>query len=141
MSTPSRYDSNTPGGDHVAPFGHALRLLGRATRLRCPNCGRGPVLVHWLKLRERCGRCEIRFERGEHDHFIGSLLLNYSLTGALVVVAILVILATHAEVPWTLLQWALPAAVVVLPVVLYPFSKLLWLAVDLIFRPEQPHEP
>jgi uncharacterized protein (DUF983 family) len=31
--------------------------LERALRLRCPDCGKGPVLVSWLKLPERCGNC------------------------------------------------------------------------------------
>ena len=136
MTVPNS-DSNSPNRDHAAGLGHSLRMLGRAARLRCPNCGGGSVLRNWLKLHERCPTCGIYFERGEKDFFIGSLLLNYCLTGLMLVVAIYVVLWWRSpEVPWALLQWGGAAAIVVLPAILFPFAKLLWLAVDLIFRPE-----
>ena len=36
-------------------FRRTLVLFGRAFALRCPHCGKGPVLQHWLKLRVKCG--------------------------------------------------------------------------------------
>lgn len=125
-----------PDDDNVASLRHSLRLLGRGLVLRCPNCGKGPVLKHWFKLQDRCGHCHIQLERGEHDYFMGSLLLNYSLTGLILVVTIFAFVLSRSEIPWTLLQWGAPAAVVILPAILFPFTKLLWLAADLIFRPE-----
>lgn len=136
----NRMDTEAAGLE-LPTFGRMLRLLGRGLRLRCPNCGRGPVLRHWLKLHERCGTCGIRLERGEHDYFIGSLLLNFSLTGVLLLVGIAVlIVGASPDVPWDVLEWAGPLAMIVLPILLFPFTKLLWLAADIAMRPVTPEE-
>ena len=133
--TPHRIDTHSAGLT-LPTFGRLLRLLGRALALRCPNCGKGPVLQHWFKLRVRCERCGIRTERGEHDYFMGSLLLNFSLTGLLLLVGIaLLIVSTAPDIDWDLLEWAAPLAMILLPVLLFPFTKLLWLAADLAMRP------
>jgi uncharacterized protein (DUF983 family) len=50
--------------------GHILRsarLFGRALLLRCPRCGRAPVLDGWFGVRPRCTVCGLRFDRGEPD--------------------------------------------------------------------------
>ncbi|MFL5578415.1 MAG: DUF983 domain-containing protein [Gemmatimonadaceae bacterium] len=119
----------------------AALLAGRALLLRCPNCGGGPVLRNWLKLRERCGTCGLRLERGEHDYFTGSILFNFVLSGVLFLLAlVVVVVATWPNVPWDVLQYLLPLLILVAPVVLFPFAKLLWLAFDLMLRPVNPEE-
>jgi uncharacterized protein (DUF983 family) len=126
---------------NVAGPRQAARYIGRALRLRCPNCGGGPVLENWFKLRVRCGNCGIRLERGEHDYLSGSILLSYSV-GTLVFAAALawMIIANWPVVPWGMLEIVLPAIILIFPVVFFPFSKLLWLAADLIMRPVSPEE-
>jgi hypothetical protein len=37
-------------------------------------------------------------------------------------------------------EWVLPAAMVLFPILFYPWSKTLYLAFDLLFRPPEPHE-
>jgi uncharacterized protein (DUF983 family) len=118
----------------------ALRLFGRALLLRCPNCGGGPVLEHYLKLRVRCGTCGLRLQRGEHDYFIGAVFILFTLTGLLIYAVLTVTLLVTREVPWDLLEIGLPVLTAVALVVLYPFSKLLWLAFDLLLRPVTPAE-
>jgi len=138
---PHHQERHTDSGFDVAGVGQAFRLLGRGLTLRCPNCGGGPVLQHWLKMRVRCGNCGLRLERGEHDYFLGSLLLNYCLSGVLLLVTLAVVLITRwPEVPWTALQYGGPLAMLLMPVVLFPFTKLLFLAADLIMRPVTPAE-
>jgi hypothetical protein len=46
-----------------------------------------------------------------------------------------VLIATYPRVPWDLLQYGLVSAMIVLPVLLYPVSRVVWLAVDLAVRP------
>ena len=117
------------------------RLLGRALRLRCPNCGRGPVLRHWLKLHVRCGTCGIRLERGEHDYFVGSIFILFTLAGILVLGTLVVtLLVSWPAVPWDLLQYGLPLMMLVAMPALFPFAKLVWLAFDLMLRPVSPEE-
>jgi uncharacterized protein (DUF983 family) len=117
------------------------RLFGRALILRCPNCGGGPVLKNWFAMRVRCGNCGIRLERGEHDYFTGSMLFNYIVAGVLLLVALAVtLIVTWPRVPWNILQYGGPIAIVVAVVGLFPFSKLIWLAFDLMLRPVTPAE-
>jgi uncharacterized protein (DUF983 family) len=132
-------DSRT--GLELASPKQTARLMGRALRLRCPNCGRGPVLKHWLKLRVRCGSCGLRLERGEHDYFTGSLMFNFVIAGVLLLVTLAVVLVTMwPNVPWDALEVGGPIAMLVAPLVIFPFSKLLWLAFDLMLRPVTPEE-
>jgi hypothetical protein len=57
---------------------------------------------------------------------------------ALVFLAVL--LWTWPNPPWKLLQYGGIALMVLAPVLFYPFSKMLFLAFDLVFRPATPDE-
>jgi uncharacterized protein (DUF983 family) len=128
-------------GFELASGRQAIRLFSRALGLRCPNCGRGPVLENWLKLRVRCGNCGMRLERGEHDYFVGSLMLNFIICGLLLLVTLgVVLITTWPSVPWDLLEYGGPIAMLIVPFVVFPFSKLLWLAADIMLRPVTPDE-
>jgi len=138
MATEER---QTQTGLVVPGFRQTARLFGRALLLRCPNCGRGPVLENWLKLRVRCGSCGLRLQRGEHDYFIGSMMILFVLAGSLLLgVLVVTLLVTWPDVPWDLLQNGLPILMIVALPALFPFSKLLWLAFDLMLRPVTPSE-
>jgi uncharacterized protein (DUF983 family) len=115
----------------------ALQLVGRAMILRCPNCGGKPVLKDWFHLRERCPKCGIALERGEEsDYYIGGMLLNITLCFVIFAVGFWgVLIYTYPHVPWDVLQYGLVAAMVVLPILLYPVSRVVWLAVDMAVRP------
>ena len=116
-------------------------VLGRAARLRCPNCAGGPVMRHWFKMRERCGRCGLAIERGERDYFIGSMMFNLAVSEALfAIVFVSTMVLTWPNVPWDTLQWAAPAGMAAAPFLLFPFSKLAWLGFDILLRPVTPDE-
>lgn len=119
----------------------ALRMLLRSAVLRCPACGGGPVIVNWLKMRDACGNCGLRIERGEPDYFIGSMTFNLVLAELLfITVFIAAVVCQWPNVNWDVLQVGAALGMVVAPAVLFPFSKLTWLAFDLIFRPDTDHE-
>lgn len=113
-------------------------MAGRAVIVRCPNCGGGPVLKDWFHLRESCPTCGIALERGEEsDYYIGGMLLNIALCFVIFAVGFWgVLILTYPRVPWDVLQYGLVAAMLLLPVLLYPISRLVWLAVDLAVRPQ-----
>lgn len=114
----------------------AFTLLARALVLRCPNCGGRPLFRRWIHPLSHCPRCHLLLDRGEVDHFLGSLTLNFIVAELLLVAGAGVgILLTWPEVPWRDLTLALFGLVAAAPLVSYPWSKTLWLAVDLIFRP------
>ena len=136
---PVEIESGT--GLSIAGPRHAARLFGRAFTLRCPHCGGGPVLRHWLKMHVRCGRCGLRLERGERDYFIGSMMFNLVLGEFLVLIAAAaIILARWPAIPWDFLEIGVPLLAILFPVILFPFSKLVWLAFDLMLRPVTPAE-
>jgi uncharacterized protein (DUF983 family) len=131
-------DSNT--GLELPSLGRTLRLFGRGFLLRCPNCGKGPVLENWMNLRVKCGACGLRLQRGEHDTIMGSVFILFTLVGLAGYAILTVTMLATEETPWDLLQYGLPALALVLLFVLFPFSKLLWLAFDLMLRPVTPEE-
>lgn len=120
---------------------YALRLCGRALRLRCPHCGSRPIFRSWFRMREYCPVCGIPLERGEPGYQVGSYMFN--IIASELVFAFLFILAllvTWPDPPWQVLQYGGIALMVVAPFLLYPFSKTLFLAFDLLFRPTTPEE-
>jgi uncharacterized protein (DUF983 family) len=122
-------------------FRRTAVLFARALTLRCPNCGSRGILASWFKLAQACPRCRLRPERGESDYFLGGMMFNIALAeGVFVIVLIATLAVTWPHVPWTLLQYGAPAAMVLAPIILYPFSKLIWLAFDLMLRPAVPND-
>jgi uncharacterized protein (DUF983 family) len=111
-------------------------LLWRAMRLRCPNCGGGPIFQSWLKMRTRCPVCGLELERGEEGYQVGSYMFNIVAAELLFLAAFLVVLRlTWPTPPWTLLQYGGVALMILAPFGFFPFSKTLFLAFDLLFRP------
>ena len=130
----------------VAPMGfqgfrRAAVLFARALTLRCPHCGSRGILASWFKLASACPRCHLRPDRGESDYFLGGMMFNIALAEAVfVIVLIVTLVVTWPRVPWSLLQYGVPAAMVLAPILLYPFSRLVWLAFDLTLRPAVPND-
>jgi uncharacterized protein (DUF983 family) len=95
----------------------------------------------WLRQEPGCSSCGLRFERGEHDYFIGAYLVNLIVAELAVVAGMLLgMYLTWPDVPWRTLKWVLLPFVVIAPLATYPFSKSLWLAIDLIYRPAEPQD-
>jgi uncharacterized protein (DUF983 family) len=114
----------------------ALPMIGRALRLRCPNCGNGPLFQRWIRMVPKCDRCGLVFDRGEQGYLVGAYLFNF----AVAEMAWLALMVTWAAVtwpspPWGALLWIGVSLMVLMPVLFYPFSKTLFLAIDLIVRP------
>lgn len=112
------------------------RLFGRAALLRCPNCGGRPLFHSWFRLRERCPVCSLPMERGETGYQVGSYMFNI-IASELVMLALFlaVLAATWPTPPWRRLQYGGPILAVLAPLVFFPFTKTLFLAFDLVFRP------
>ena len=123
-------------------------LFVRAPRLRCPACGGGPVFVSWLRMCPSCPSCGLRFDREpEGGYWVGSNTINlFAAEGAYAVFLIGVGAATWPNPPWNLLLWGGMGLMLIFPVFFFPWSKTLFIAVDLTFRPpeagdyEQPRE-
>lgn len=113
-----------------------VMLFGRALRLRCPQCGGGPLFTSWFRMVGACPACGLRTERGEQGYIVGAYMFNIvAAEGLWAVLFIATLAATWPAPPWNLLLWVGGAMMLVLPFLLYPFSKTLFLAFDLLFRP------
>jgi uncharacterized protein (DUF983 family) len=114
-----------------------LRMLGRAILLRCPRCGQRGLFVSWFKLRHRCPNCALPLQRGEeHDYWIGGMMFNIVLSEALAVLVVATtVLATWPNVPWNAVWFGAIALMLAAPFLLFPMSRVMWLAFDLTFRP------
>lgn len=114
-----------------------LRMLGRALVVRCPRCGGRGLFLSWFRLRERCPGCSLQLERGEqHDYWLGGMMFNIVLSEALAVASVgVAIWASYPDVAWTAIWYGATALMVAAPFLLFPVSRILWLAFDLVFRP------
>ena len=89
-----------------------------------------------MRMRRQCPTCGLELDRGESDYFYGAYLLNFVAAELVAVSAFLVgLLVTLPSPPWNLLTAITVAIAIGAPIALYPTTKAIWLAVDLMFRP------
>ena len=134
-------ESVAEANEGVGSWKRPFVLLWRALRLRCPNCGGGPLFKNWLQMQARCPVCRMRLERGEEGYQVGAYMFN--IVGAeLFFAAIFLSIVAYRwpTPPWDALLYGGMVMMVVTPVLFYPFSKDLFLAFDLIFRPAAPED-
>ena len=122
----------------------AGRMLLRGAARRCAVCGQGRLFTGWFRMAGRCPRCGYQFER-EEGFFLGAYVMNLVIAQGLVMLL--------AVVPTIVLLNANPDAglggvvvggligAVLAPLFFYPFSKTLWVAVELTLRPVDEVEP
>lgn len=115
-------------------------MLRRGATKRCAVCGAGGLFSGWFRMRSHCPRCGTRFER-EPGFFVGALFVNFAFTevvmfGWLAAAAV----ATLPHPDAMLLVSGAVAICIVVPVLLYPFSKTLWFAIHVAMQPLDPDE-
>jgi uncharacterized protein (DUF983 family) len=121
--------------------GRALLLASRALRLRCPHCGNGRVLRGFDSVHDHCSACGFRFSRSDDDYFSGAMFFGMMIGETLAVLAIgAAIWITYPNVPWSFLQYAIPVVLLGVMVALFPISRVVWLAIDVLLRPVEPSE-
>ncbi|MFI5042357.1 MAG: DUF983 domain-containing protein [Acidimicrobiales bacterium] len=117
----------------VTPSG----MLRRGLICHCPRCGAGHLFESWFHLREHCPRCGMRFER-EEGFWLGGYVINFATgeAGLLVLLAILIgMLANNAQ-PNVALFVAIGMALAIGgPILMFPYSRTVWSAIDLSMRP------
>ena len=111
--------------------------VGRALRRRCPRCGGRDIWRSWFAFRSQCPTCHLELDRGESDHFYGAYLLNFVVAELIPAIAfVIALLVTWPSPPWTALTWGAVILAATAPLFTYPFTKTVWLALDLAFRRE-----
>lgn len=80
-----------------------------------------------------CPRCGLHFER-EQGYFAGALAVNIMAVGGLLAIVLVGLLAaTVPDVPVLPIVAAIVPIAVLGPIVYYPFSKTVWVAIDRAF--------
>ena len=112
----------------------SARALWRGVTKHCPACGQGKLFRRWFSLTARCPRCGFVFER-EEGAFLGSLAINYGVTGVSTITMVGVMLARTLPNPpaFTIVGSAI-AMTLLLPLFFYPFAKTTWSAIDLLLH-------
>ena len=108
-------------------------MLWRGLTRRCARCGGGKLFRRYWTMVDDCPTCGLHFER-EEGYFGGALAINIIAVGGLfTIVFVAALVVTIPEVPVAPLLAILVPIVVLGPIVYYPFSKTVWVAVDRAF--------
>jgi uncharacterized protein (DUF983 family) len=108
-------------------------MFMRGATRRCARCGSGHLFRRWVSMVPDCPRCGLHFER-EAGYWAGALAINIIITGGVFTVAFVIALAlTIPNIPVAPLLAIFVPLMIVLPIVGYPFSKTIWVAVDRAF--------
>lgn len=113
-----------------------LTTMRRAFGRRCPYCGAPGIFKGYFELRESCPRCRAPFER-EEGYFLGAYALNLIVALFLGLgLAVLLIFGTALRDAGLLWQELVAVALAVaVPVLFFPYSRTVWIAMDLVFHP------
>lgn len=94
----------------------------------------------WASLHPFCRVCGLKFER-EPGYWAGALIINMAAALA-VFFAVLIggMVLTWPEVPWTGLTIAIFVSMAIVPIGFYPWSKSIWLAIEMSYHKLEDHE-
>lgn len=121
------------------PSASTLTMIGRALTRCCPRCGAG-AFSSFYNLKEHCDRCGLRFER-EEGYWVGALIINTTVTFAsFLILFVGGMVAFWPEVPWGAIGVVTIGVMAVLPIVFYPLSKTIWMALELSWHPLEERE-
>ena len=130
----SAHQEPVPHPEYLQSTSSIPTLIGRALKRQCPVCGYHPIWTGWMTLVDSCPNCGYVFRR-EGGYFLGGYALN------LVVAEFIAMFVLVALLVWTAWEWweielvVLPLAIG-LPILFFPFSRGLWMALDLTFTPK-----
>ena len=96
------------------------------------------MLQGWFGVRPLCPACGLRLDRGEPGYFIGAGCLNLIVAELVFAGGLLAaIVLTWPDPPWNLMLYAGIPLMVLVPILFFPFSRTIWIAFDLTFRPAE----
>ena len=102
--------------------------LRRCLTLRCPACGKAPIVHKLFRISENCAHCGVSFKR-EEGFFVGALLINIVTTEAVILLTYVLSLP-FVNFASNYSLGALFLLAIALPFVFYHHSWSLWLTVD-----------
>lgn len=114
--------------------------LRRGLRRRCPRCGERDIFASFFELHETCPRCDYTFVR-EEGYWLGAMAVAFGLVETIFgLVFVGGIVLTYPDVPWNALLIVGLALNAIVPIVLYPWAKSVWMGLHTSFVPSALHE-
>ena len=115
--------------------------MARALVLKCPWCGSWRTFLKgWFTRHPRCRTCGIAWRR-EEGFELGAVTMNTIITfGALTISMIVGFVMTVPDVPVLNFVVGLMIVGVLMPILVYPFTYTMWLALDLTVHPPDAKE-
>lgn len=96
----------------------------------CPRCGCRSTHTKYFSIKQACPKCSLKFEK-EQGYWTGALAFNIIVTGSVVVLGLVVgLIATAPDIPVVPLMLTLMPIAILLPIISYPFTQTIWMAVD-----------
>jgi len=91
-------------------------------------------------MRDVCPTCGLALERGEaSDFWLGAYVFNLAgAEGLSILLVVIYLIVAWPNVNTTIVEAVAIALAVSTPFLFFPFSRTLWLAWDLSFRPSEP---
>ena len=117
-----------------------IRMLARGLAKRCPACGSSQLFTHYLRMVERCPGCGLRLHRHE-GQMTGDIGVNTVVTLVLMFAVLMAsVFGVGESVPIGLVIVIGGLVVLGFPVFFLPYSKTIWLAIDIATNPLDPGE-
>ena len=84
-------------------------------------------------MKDSCPTCRLSLATGNR---VGAYIFNIATAETvMMIVLVTIVVRTWPDPPWNMLQYLAPATMLLVPLLFYPFSKLLWVAMDLAMHP------
>lgn len=108
--------------------------LRRALSRRCPRCGGPRIFASYFRLKGSCPTCAHVFER-ESGYWVGAIIVNTAVTETIFgILFVTVLFLQIPDVRWVPLLAIALGTNALIPVLFYPYSKTVWMAIDLHFH-------
>lgn len=111
-------------------------MMLRAITLRCPWCASRRTFIRgWFHRHDRCRTCGLKWRR-EEGFELGAVIMNTFVTfGALTIAMTVGFILTAPDIPVMPFVLALMVVALVVPIVIYPFTYVMWFAFELAVHP------
>ena len=111
-------------------------MVGRALLRRCPWCGgRGAWFKGWFGKVDRCKTCGLQWDRQLVGFELGATSVNVIITlGSILTTVVVGFILTMPDVAVLPIMFIDLSMGVSLPLLIYPYTQTLWMAVDLLMR-------
>ena len=126
----------------VQPLPSKGKMIRRSLLRHCPRCGNHRAwFTNWFKQSDHCIGCGVKRARDTDGHELGSMTIASVVNITLIVIAMGVAIAlTAPDVPVLTLYIVLASAALIYPILTWPMTHTVWMAIDLIVRPMSPSE-